>query len=102
VNLASFAIRRPILVTCTVLLILVLGFVSMMRLPVDHMPDVSFPVVLVTSPYPGAGPKEVEMLLTKPIEDNLSTLSGLKRLTSINKEGVSFVVAEFTMETSDK
>ena len=62
----------------------------------------TFPVVVVTVPYPGAGPAEVETLISKPLEDELSTLSGIKRLRSINQDGVGTVVAEFTLETDVK
>ena len=101
-NLADISIRRPIFMTCIVLLSLVAGLLSMSRLGVDLFPDVTFPVVTVTTPYLGAGPSEVESLVSKPIEDELSTLSGIKRIYSINQEGVSIVVAEFTLETDVK
>jgi HAE1 family hydrophobic/amphiphilic exporter-1 len=101
-SLADVSIRRPIFMTCLVLLSLVAGLMAMSRLGVDLFPDVTFPVVTITTPYPGAGPAEVETLVSKPIEDELSTLSGIKRMSSINQEGVSIVVAEFTLETDVK
>jgi len=52
--------------------------------------------------YPGAGSAEVETLVSKPFEDELSTLSGIKRLSSQNREGISVVIAEFTLETDVK
>src|SRR5690606_7527028 len=78
------------------------GWRSMNSLGVDLFPNVTFPVVTVTTPYPGASPNEIETLVSKPIEDEVSTISGLKRLSSINKEGVSVVVGEFTLETDVK
>jgi HAE1 family hydrophobic/amphiphilic exporter-1 len=75
---------------------------SMSRLGVDLFPDITFPVVIVQTPYPGAGPAEVESLVSRPIEEELSTLSGLKRISSQNMEGISVVVAEFTLETDVK
>jgi HAE1 family hydrophobic/amphiphilic exporter-1 len=87
---------------CVVILTLVAGLMSMSRLSVDLFPDVTFPVVIVQTPYPGAGPAEVETLVSKPIEEEMSTLSGIKRLSSTNAEGVSVVVAEFTLETDVK
>jgi HAE1 family hydrophobic/amphiphilic exporter-1 len=101
-SLADISIRRPIFMTCVVLLSLIAGLMSMSRLGVDLFPDVTFPVVVVTTPYPGAGPSEVESLVSKPIEDELSTLAGMKRLSSNNQEGVSVVIAEFTLETDVK
>jgi hydrophobic/amphiphilic exporter-1 (mainly G- bacteria), HAE1 family len=101
-DLSELSIRRPIFLVCVVLLSLVVGLGAMSRMGVDLFPDVTFPVVTVSTPYPGAGPAEVETLVSKPLEDELSTLSGIKRLSSINKEGVSTVVAEFTLETDVK
>ena len=74
----------------------------MHRLGVDLFPNVTLPVVMVNRPYPGAGPEEVETLVSKVLEDEISTVSGIKRLSSINKEGISTVVAEFTLETDVK
>jgi HAE1 family hydrophobic/amphiphilic exporter-1 len=101
-NLSDLSIRRPTFITCIVFLMLAVGWLSMKRLGVDLFPDVTFPVVTITTPYRGAGPSEIETLVSKPLEDEVSTLSGIKRLSSINREGVSVVVAEFTLETDVK
>lgn len=101
-SLADISIKRPTFITCVILLMLVVGYTSLQKLGVDLFPNVTFPVVMVTTPYPGAGPAEIETLVSKPLEDELSTLSGVKRLSSINEEGVSTVVAEFTLETDVK
>src|ERR1700755_1264951 len=98
-NLADLSIRRPIFITCIVILMLATGYIAMQKLGVDLFPDVSFPVVVVDTVYKGAGPQEVETLISKPLEDEISTLSGMKRLTSINFEGMSRIVAEFRLET---
>jgi hydrophobic/amphiphilic exporter-1 (mainly G- bacteria), HAE1 family len=101
-DLSELSIRRPIFLTCVVILSLVVGLGAMSRMGVDLFPDVTFPVVTVQTPYPGAGPSEVETLVSKPLEDELSTLSGIKRLSSQNREGISIVIAEFTLETDVK
>lgn len=101
-NLPSLSIRRPVFITCVLMLLMVLGFSSFMRLPVDLFPDVTFPVVTVTTIYQGAGPKEVETLVSKPLEEELGTISGVKTIRSQNLEGTSVVVAEFTLETDVK
>src|ERR1700761_2419383 len=101
-DLAKLSINRPIFVTCLVILSLAAGLLAMSRLGLDLFPDVTFPVVTVTTPYPGAGPAEIETLVSKPLEDELSTISGIKRLTSESREGTSVVVAEFTLETDVK
>lgn len=101
-NLADLSIKRPIFITCLVILLLVVGYISLKSLPVDLFPDVNFPIVTVSTVYPGAGPAEIETLVTKPVEDELSTISGMKRLTSKSFEGMSQVIAEFRLETDIK
>lgn len=101
-DLAKLSISRPTFVTCIIILMLAVGFISMKRLGVDLFPDISFPVVSVSTTYPGAGPEEIETLVSKPVEDEISTISGLKRLTSTNQEGISIVVAEFNSDTDVK
>ncbi len=96
-NLADLSIRRPIFITCIVLLMLVVGWTSFRSLPVDLFPNVEFPIVTVSVPYRGAGPSEIESLITEPIEEEISTIAGLKRLNSKSVEGLSQVVAEFQL-----
>ncbi len=101
-NLAQISIKRPIFVTCLVILMLALGYLSLKRMPVDLFPNITFPIVMVNTVYPGAGPAEVETLVSKVLEDEISTLPGIKTLRSTNREGLSTVVAEFTLETDIK
>ncbi|MBC7691461.1 MAG: efflux RND transporter permease subunit [Methylotenera sp.] len=101
-SLADLSIRRPVFITCIVVIMLALGLFSMQKLGVDLFPNVIFPVVTVSTPYPGAGPAEIETLVSKPLEDEMSTIAGIKRLSSINQEGISTVIAEFTLETDVK
>ncbi|MBL7714025.1 MAG: efflux RND transporter permease subunit [Bdellovibrionales bacterium] len=101
-DLANLSIKRPTFITAIIFLMLAVGYTSMKKLGVDIFPNITFPVVTVTTPYPGAGPSEIETLVSKPLEDEISTLSGIKRLSSINQEGVSILVAEFTLETDVK
>lgn len=101
-NLPKLSIDRPVFITCILLLIIVLGIFSFKKLPVDLFPDITFPIVTVSVPYPGAGPREIETLVAKPLEEELGTISGLKTLRSSNREGIGIVVAEFTLETDVK
>jgi hydrophobic/amphiphilic exporter-1 (mainly G- bacteria), HAE1 family len=98
-NLADLSIKRPIFVTCVFVLILGLGLLAGRNLGVSLYPNVTFPVVTITVPYPGTGPKEMESLVARPIEDELSTLAGVNAIRSTNEDGVSIVSAEFTMDT---
>ncbi|MEK7298519.1 MAG: efflux RND transporter permease subunit, partial [Candidatus Margulisiibacteriota bacterium] len=101
-DLAALSIKRPIFITCIVILMLALGWLSFKKLPVDMFPDVTFPIVSVTTLYPGAGPAEIEIQISKPLEDELSTLPGIRSVSSTNKEGISVVVAEFALESDIK
>lgn len=99
-NIALLAIKRPIFITCIIALLIITGLISFSRMGVDIFPPIDFPVVTVTTFYPGASPDEIENLLSKPLEEQISTISGLKRLSSRNMDGYSIVIAEFTYETN--
>lgn len=96
-NIARLSIKRPIFITSIVFVIMFTGIISLTRLGVDMFPDVEFPYVIVQTVYVGAGPEEIENLISKPIEDEVSSISGLKRVSSRNMEGVSLVVAQFNL-----
>ena len=97
--LTRVSILRPVTITMVVLAMVVLGLVSMSRVPVDLYPDIELPWVTVVSSYPGAGPEEIETLVTKPLEDAVSTISGVKNVTSTSEEGLSVVSIEFYLGT---
>ncbi len=86
-NLSAVAIQRPVFTVMSALAILVLGLMGFQRLGSDLFPDVSFPAVVVTVPYPGASPVEVESLVTKPLEDSVISLNGIDRVRSFSREG---------------
>ncbi len=96
------SIKRPIFITCIVALTLILGVFSLSKMSVDLFPDVTFPVVFVQTIYPGASPQDMEKLVSKPIEDELGSLSGLNQITSQNSESVSAVILEFKIGTDIK
>lgn len=101
-SLADVSIKRPVFISCIVIVMLAVGYLSLRKLGVDLFPNVTFPVITVATPYPGAGPSEVETLVSKVLEDEISSVSGIKAVRSINQEGLSRVVAEFTLETDVK
>ncbi len=101
-SLAELSIKRPIFITCIVLAMVVVGYRSMRTMPVDLFPDITFPIVMVNTIYPGAGPQEIETLVSKVLEDEFSNIPGVKSLSSISREGMSTVIAEFNLETDVK
>jgi hydrophobic/amphiphilic exporter-1 (mainly G- bacteria), HAE1 family len=98
----ELSIKRPILMSCVLVSLLVVGIFTFKKTPIELFPDMTFPVVTVTTLYPGAGPSEVETLVSKPIEEELSTVAGLKNIRSINRESISIVVAEFNLDMDIK
>jgi len=76
---------------------MVLGVMGLTRLGTDLFPDITFPIVAVNVPYPGASPREVEQLVTKPIEDAVVSLNGIDRLKSVSREGLSTVILVFKL-----
>ncbi|MHB0939068.1 MAG: efflux RND transporter permease subunit [Armatimonadota bacterium] len=98
-SLTRLAITRPVTILMLVLALVVLGWQSMRQLPVDLYPDIEFPMLFISTVYPGTGPEEMETLVSKPIEDAVSTVSGLKKLTSSSAEGISNVMMEFEIGT---
>ncbi|MBN1533475.1 MAG: efflux RND transporter permease subunit [Spirochaetes bacterium] len=101
-NIAQLSIKRPIFISSLVILLLITGRIALNRMGVDLFPDVTLPIVVVTTTYPGAAPEEIENLISRPLEDELVSVSGVKRITSRNYEGTSLVVIEFPVETDVK
>jgi hydrophobic/amphiphilic exporter-1 (mainly G- bacteria), HAE1 family len=99
-KISDFSIRRPVFTIVTMLLILILGGVSLLRIPLKLIPDLNPPVGVVVTNYPGAGPEEVVEKVTKPLEESLSTLPGMKNIQSTSREGSNFILLEFSWSTS--
>ena len=95
--ISNTSIKRPVFATMFILSFVVLGIVSMTRLGIDLFPSVDFPFVNITTVYPGASPEEAETLVTKPIEDAVAGIEGVKRVESHSSEGVSRVGIEFKL-----
>jgi len=96
--LPNLSIRRPVFIVMQVLAVLVLGIVSYTRIGIDLFPNVEFPYISVTTIYPGAGAQEIENQITKPIEEAMSAINGLKNIYSTTAEGFSQVFLEFVLE----
>jgi hydrophobe/amphiphile efflux-1 (HAE1) family protein len=97
-KISDVAIDRPVFTTMCAVATLVMGFMALDRLNVDLFPDVSFPVVAITTTYPGAGPEEVELQVSKRIEDAVSTVNGVDNIRSFSRESVSVVIVLFKLD----
>src|SRR5688572_29878559 len=98
-SIPRLAIERPVTMFMLSGVIILIGAVSLARLPVDLMPDVSFPSITVRVGYAGVGPLEMEELVTRPLEQAMSAVSGLERLESTSSEGSSRVTLNFAWGT---
>ncbi len=98
-NLIRIFVRRPVLTSMILVLMLVMGIYAYQRLSVEMMPRIEFPVIVVSTVYPGASPSEVESQVTKKIEDEVSTIANVKNLQSYSMENMSQVIIEFELET---
>ena len=96
------SIRNPVFATMMMAALLVLGLFSYARLPIEQFPDVSFPVVVIDTAYPGASPESVEEEVTRKIEESVNTISGIKTLSSRSYEGRSLVIVEFDLNVDPK
>lgn len=97
--LSNLAVRRPVLTTMLVMVFVVLGFYSYTRIKVDLFPEVEFPIVTVTTIYPGAGPAEVEIQVTEVLEDEVIAIGNVRTVNSISQENVSVILVEFEIGT---
>lgn len=96
--ISDTSIKRPVFATMTILSFVVLGIVSLGRLGIDLFPEVNFPFVNVAIVFPGAGPEEVESLVTQKVEDAVAGINGVKRVISTSTEGFSRVGVELRLE----
>jgi HAE1 family hydrophobic/amphiphilic exporter-1 len=97
--LTDVSIRRPIFIVMFVLALVVLGWQSRSRMPVELTPNIELPYVTVLTTYPGAGPNEIETTVTEPIEKAVMSIGGVRNVTSSSQEGISTVVIEFELGT---
>ncbi|MBI4556905.1 MAG: efflux RND transporter permease subunit, partial [Candidatus Hydrogenedentes bacterium] len=95
----SLPIRRPVTIAMLFLTLVVFGWKSYQQLPINLMPDISYPTLTVRTEYEGAAPEDVEKLLTRPLEETLSIVSGMVEISSVSSPGLSEIILEFTWDT---
>jgi HAE1 family hydrophobic/amphiphilic exporter-1 len=97
--LTRLSIRRPVLVLMAWVALGVIGLRLLWGMPVELLPNIEFPVVSVVTVYPGAGPQEVESTVTKPLEDAVGTVSGVREIQASSQEALSLVLVRFALGT---
>ncbi len=99
-RLPEFSVNRPVTVSMFFLGVVLLGLISLTKLPRELFPSITYPQLTIVTSYENAAPEEVETLITKIIEEAVGTVSSLKRISSISKEGISIVTTEFNWSTN--
>jgi HAE1 family hydrophobic/amphiphilic exporter-1 len=94
-NIPLLSVKRPVFITSIVLLLFFSGWQAFLSLPVNLFPEADLPIVSISTLYPGAGPREIESSISKPLEDELATLEGTKKITTISQDSLSLVIVEF-------
>jgi HAE1 family hydrophobic/amphiphilic exporter-1 len=99
-NLTRTAIQRPVFILMLMIAAVLMGGIAYQSMRLELNPEVSFPVVTVTTVYPGAGPEEVNTLVSKRVEDAVAGVANLRELTSTSQEGFSVVICNFELGTN--
>lgn len=98
-GMTKFVLKRPITAVLVVLCLLVFGLSSVLSSKMELTPEMNFPMMVISSVYAGASPEDVNDLVTKPVEDAVGTLSGVKNVQSISQENVSLLILEYQYGT---
>ena len=99
-QLVDIAVKRPVAIAMFTLAVLLFGMVSLGRLSVNLLPELAYPTLTIRTDYTGAAPAEVEQLVSKPIEETIGTVKGVRTVKSISRPGQSDVVLEFAWGTA--
>ncbi|KPK73428.1 MAG: hypothetical protein AMJ79_15125, partial [Phycisphaerae bacterium SM23_30] len=98
-KLTETSVLRPVTVAMIMAGLAGIGIFCYFQLPRELFPEVDFPMVTVMTVYEGAGPEEIQQLISKELEDEISTVEGIKHLRSVSQQGLSLVMAEFYEDT---
>ena len=98
-NLSELSIRHPVPPIAGFLVLCVIGLVAFQQLPITRLPNIDLPIITVTVAQPGAAPEELVSQVTRPIEDAVSTIAGVKHIWSVAADSASTVTIEFDLET---
>ncbi len=95
--ISKLSVKRPVTMIMALVAVIILGAVSMVKMPQALMPDMEYPYALAMVTYAGAGPEEVEQMVTEKMEGSLASVEGVKDIISISSENVAMVMIEFDM-----
>ncbi len=98
-KISQYSVHHPIFTVMIFLIVIILGFISFTRLPIDLMPDITYPTLSVSTSYGNASPEEMEELITRPVEEALAAVPGVEEISSTSSEGSSSVRVSFAWGT---
>jgi hydrophobic/amphiphilic exporter-1 (mainly G- bacteria), HAE1 family len=98
--LVDFSVKKRVTISMLILIVVVFGLVSLFKLPLDMMPDLTFPMVTVVAQYRGVAPEEIERLVTVPLEGMIASVNRVKKVSSRSIEGASVITVEFEWGTN--
>lgn len=93
--LPKLSVKKPMTIFVAVIVVIVLGIVSVFKMTPDLLPNMDFPYAIILTTYPGQTPETVESMVTKPLEQSLSTIDGVKTITSTSSDNYSILTLEF-------
>ncbi|MFH1311960.1 MAG: efflux RND transporter permease subunit, partial [Candidatus Eisenbacteria bacterium] len=99
-NIIDISTRRRVTIAMFTLAVILFGVVSLLRLKINLLPELTYPTLTVRTEYPGAAPSEIENLISKPVEETLGIVKNVNRVSSISRSGQSDVVLEFAWGTN--
>ena len=97
---SKFSVKKPYTVLVAVIMVIILGVVSLMKMTTDLLPSISLPYIIIMTTYPGASPETVEMTVTKPVEASMATISNVESISSTSSENYSMVIMEFAQSAN--
>ena len=98
--ISKFSVKKPYTVLVAVIMVIILGVVSLTKMTTDLLPNISLPYVIVMTTYPGASPETVELVVTKPVEASMATISNVESISSTSNENYSMVIMEFAQSAN--
>ena len=99
-SMTIFVLRRPVTTFLVVITLIFFGFMNFSTMKMELLPNMNFPYLIVTTTYPGASPEDVDELLTKPVEEEVSLLSDVKQIQSLSNENFSMVIIRYNYGTN--
>jgi HAE1 family hydrophobic/amphiphilic exporter-1 len=101
-NITELSIKRPAFITSLMITIITVGYIAFKKMNVELFPNIDIPIIFVATRYDGAAPSEIESLVTKPLEEEISTVSGIKKLLSRSLKDTSQIIVQLYQNTDIK